>query len=114
MLIMILTATGCGTDVNNDKRVSISFPNTTSSWQRNGDNMKKALEEDGFTVDIKYADTAEQQSEDVKQFIESKTKCLVIGAIDSNALASVIIGYSDSPIPERKVKPEFIPVSYVK
>ena len=31
-----------------------------------------------------------------------------------DALASVIIGYSDSPLPERKVKPEFIPVSYVK
>lgn len=31
-----------------------------------------------------------------------------------DALASVIVGYSDSPLPERKVKPEFIPVSYVK
>ena len=31
-----------------------------------------------------------------------------------DALASVIIGYSDSELPERKVKPEFIPVSYVK
>ena len=30
------------------------------------------------------------------------------------ALASVIIGYTDVEIPERKVKPEFIPVSYVK
>lgn len=31
-----------------------------------------------------------------------------------DALASVIIGYTDSPLPERKVKPELIPVSYVK
>ena len=31
-----------------------------------------------------------------------------------DALASVIIGYSDTDYPERKVKPEFIPVSYVK
>ena len=31
-----------------------------------------------------------------------------------DALASVIIGYSDSELPERKVKPEFIPVSYVR
>lgn len=31
-----------------------------------------------------------------------------------DALASVIIGYSDSELPERKVKPELIPVSYVK
>ena len=30
------------------------------------------------------------------------------------ALASVIIGYTDAEIPERKVKPEFIPVSYVR
>lgn len=31
-----------------------------------------------------------------------------------DALASVVIGYTDNPLPERKVKPEFIPVSYVK
>ena len=31
-----------------------------------------------------------------------------------DALASVIIGYSDTDYPERKVKPEFIPVSYVR
>lgn len=31
-----------------------------------------------------------------------------------DALASVIIGYSDSALPERAVKPELIPVSYVR
>lgn len=31
-----------------------------------------------------------------------------------DALASVIIGYSDSDLPERSVKPELIPVSYVR
>ncbi len=31
-----------------------------------------------------------------------------------DALASVIVGYSDAPSQERKVRPEFIPVSYVK
>lgn len=31
-----------------------------------------------------------------------------------DALASVVIGYTDSPLPERKVKPELIPVSFVK
>ncbi|MBR1672735.1 MAG: nitroreductase family protein [Fretibacterium sp.] len=30
------------------------------------------------------------------------------------ALASVIIGYSDEPCPEREVKPDLIPVSYIK
>ena len=31
-----------------------------------------------------------------------------------DALASVIIGYSDTAYPERKVRPEFIPVSYIR
>ena len=31
-----------------------------------------------------------------------------------DALASVIVGYSDVEAPERRVKPELIPVSYVK
>lgn len=31
-----------------------------------------------------------------------------------DALASVIIGYTDVKVPDRKVKPELIPVSYVK
>lgn len=33
---------------------------------------------------------------------------------DYAALASVIVGYPVSALPERRVKPEFIPVSYVK
>ena len=31
-----------------------------------------------------------------------------------DALASVIIGYAEKEAPERTVKPEFIPVSFVK
>lgn len=31
-----------------------------------------------------------------------------------DALASVIVGYADAEYPERKVRPELIPVSYVK
>ena len=51
LLFTIITAifiSGCGDDSSSGKKVAIAFPNTTPSWQRNGDSMKKTLEEEGF------------------------------------------------------------------
>ena len=101
MLVVLLAIiiSGCGDKQAIEKTVAISFANSTSSWQRNGNIMKQALEEDGFKVDIQYADTVDQQIEHLKKFIEDNPKCIVIGAIDSKALAETLEPAKERNIP---------------
>ena len=90
---MIFTAalTGCGSqESSGNKNVAICFPNTTPSWQRNASALKENLEGDGFTVDIRSAATIEEQQQQIKEALQNKPKCMVIGAIDSAALVDVL------------------------
>ena len=91
LLIFAVALTGCGSSQNSGgKNVAICFPNTTPGWQRNAAALQKNLEEDGFTVDVKSsADIAEQQQQ-IKEALQNKPKCMVIGAIDSAALVEVL------------------------
>ena len=101
LIIMVasIIVGGCGDNKSDDKTVAISFANSTSSWQRNGAIMQKALEDDGFKVDIQYADNSQQQIDHIKELIESKPKCIVIGAIDSKALAEPLEAAKENNIP---------------
>ena len=62
LLLIAIAIAGCSDEASNDRVVAVSFPNTTSSWQRNGDSIKRFLEEDNFVVDIQFAGSASEQS----------------------------------------------------
>ena len=97
---------GCGEEEialiegNTEERViAVCFPNTTPSWQRNGDSLKKLLENENFTVNIQFSSTVDEQKKQVTNAIESEPKCIVIGAIDSDAFADVLEGAKEKQIP---------------
>ncbi len=91
MLMFAVALTGCGSSSDTDnKNVAICFPNTTPSWQRNSAALQGQLEEDGFTVDVKSSATIEEQQQQIKEALQNKPKCMVIGAIDSAALVDVL------------------------
>ena len=91
MLMFAVALTSCGSNNDTDnKNVAICFPNTTPSWQRNSAALKENLEEDGFTVDVKSSATIEEQQQQIKEALQNKPKCMVIGAIDSAALVDVL------------------------
>lgn len=91
--LMIFTAalTGCGTsDSGGKSTVAICFPNTTPSWQRNSSALQEQLTADGFNVEIQSAATVEEQQKQIKETLQHKPNCMVIGAIDSAALVDVL------------------------
>ena len=92
MLIFIFTLTGCGGTASNsfDRTVAICFPNTTPSWQRNSSALQSQLEESGFKVDVKSSATVEEQQQQIKEALQNKPNCMIIGAIDSAALVDVL------------------------
>ncbi|MBR1581010.1 MAG: sugar-binding protein [Selenomonadaceae bacterium] len=100
MLLMMLTLVGCGgADDDEKKVVAVSFPNTTGSWQRNGDSIKRFLEDDNFVVDLQFAGSPAEQSSQIANLIEEKPQCIVIGALDSAGLANVLKGAKENDIP---------------
>ncbi|MBR1397231.1 MAG: sugar-binding protein [Selenomonadaceae bacterium] len=90
MTASALLISGCDDSDSNNKKVAIAFPNTTPSWQRNGEAMMKTLQEEGFTVDLQFAGTSDEQINQVKEIIETQPNCLVIGAIDGAAFVDVL------------------------
>ena len=100
LAISSLLAAGCGQDNGEgNKKVAVAFANSSASWQRNGETIKKTLEQDGFAVDLRFADTATQQAEQLAEQINDAPGCIVIGAVDSTALTDVLKEAKEKNIP---------------
>ena len=99
LIIFCAAFSGCGENSSGQRTVAVCFPNTTPSWQRNGDSLKKLLEEENFSVNIQFAGDIEEQKNQVAEVIESKPNCIVIGAIDSAAFAEVLTKAKEFEIP---------------
>ena len=99
LLSIMLILTGCSGDDSDKRVVAVSFPNTTSSWQRNGDSIKRFLEEDNFVVDIKFSGSPAEQNAQIEELLETKPKCLVIGALDGEGLGSSLEKAKEYDIP---------------
>lgn len=100
LLVFAAALSGCGSSAETQKHtVAVCFPNTTPSWQRNGDSLQKLLEEDGFEVHIQFSATVEEQQAQVKDALNKHPNCIVIGAIDSAALVDVLDSAQKKKIP---------------
>jgi len=102
LIVICCTAlAGCGENSadSGKKNIAVCFPNTTPSWQRNGDSLKQLLEEENFSVNVQFAGDIEQQKTQVSEVIESQPDCIVIGAIDSAAFADVLNQAKEKNIP---------------
>lgn len=100
LAVAMLLIAGCGDSKSSgEKRVAISFANSSESWKRNGDLMKQQLEADGFIVDIEYADTDTQQNEQILKLIGNNPNCIVIGAINTNTMSETLEKVKEKKIP---------------
>ena len=83
------------------KKVAVAMPTQSSErWMHDGANMKSQLEELGYTVDLQYAeDDVQAQVSQIENMIAAGANCLVIAAIDSDALVNVEQQAKDAGIP---------------
>ena len=106
-LAMVATLfVGCGAaggsgSAGGGKKVGVAMPTQSSErWINDGANMKKQLEELGYTVDLQYAeDDVQAQVSQIENMIASGCNCLVIASIDSSALVNVEKQAKDAGIP---------------
>lgn len=73
-------------------KVGISMPNTlTERWIKDGENLKNGFEQKGYEVYLTYSDNkVDKQISDIESFIANDVNLLVITAVDSKSLTSVL------------------------
>jgi putative multiple sugar transport system substrate-binding protein len=81
--------------------IGVSMPTQTSErWIADGDNVKQQLEDEGYTVELQYAnDDIPTQSQQIDQMITEGADILVIAAIDGTALAGQLENAASNDIP---------------
>jgi putative multiple sugar transport system substrate-binding protein len=83
------------------KKIGVAMPTKDlQRWNQDGENMKKQLEEAGYTVDLQYAnnDIATQVSQ-IENMITNGCSALVIASIDGGSLGTVLKSAKSANIP---------------
>ncbi|MDR3072189.1 MAG: sugar-binding protein [Clostridiales Family XIII bacterium] len=83
-------------------KVGVSMPTTSlQRWNQDGDNIKKQLEEAGYTVDLQYAGDNEipLQIQQIEDMIADGCKILIVAAIDANQLSGPMTAAKEAGIP---------------
>ena len=81
--------------------IGVAMPTKSSErWIQDGDAVKAALEDAGYTVDLQYAeDDIPTQVSQVENMITKGAEALIIAAIDGTTLSEVLQNAADSEIP---------------
>ena len=97
--MFVFSLTGCA-KANNDKLIGVAMPTKSSQrWIQDGDNMKKQLEEQGYTVDLQYGeDSVDNQVAQIENMISKGAKVLVVASIDGEALTDVLKKAADAGV----------------
>src|SRR5438067_1246652 len=81
--------------------VGVTMPTKSSErWIHDGDNIKKTLEQQGYKVDLQYAENdIPTQANQIENQITKGAKLLIIASIDGTAISTQLQHAADSKIP---------------
>lgn len=81
--------------------VGVTMPTRSSErWIHDGDNIRKALEELGYEVDLQYAENdIPTQANQIENQITKGARVLIVASIDGTALTSQLQQAADNDIP---------------
>lgn len=102
MLALAACSGGAGGDGGGDGGlIGVAMPTKSSErWIQDGDAVKEQLEEQGFSVDLQYAeDDIPTQVSQVENMITKGAEALIIAAIDGTTLSEVLQTAADADIP---------------
>jgi putative multiple sugar transport system substrate-binding protein len=81
--------------------IGVAMPTKSSErWIQDGDAVKAALEEQGYTVDLQYAeDDIPTQVSQIENMITKGAEALIVASIDGTTLTEVLQNAADAEIP---------------
>ena len=88
LLMFGVALSGCGSTSSTQKakEVAICFPNTSPGWERNGAAMQRALEAEGFSVDMYYTKVDSEQLQQFKEAVSKRVACIVICTLGNDTM----------------------------
>jgi len=91
VLSMLFTLAACGLGKGKNY-IGISMPTKSSErWIKDGETMKKILDEKGYTTDLQFAeDDIPTQKSQIENMITKGAKVLIIAAIDGSTLSETL------------------------
>lgn len=95
-------ASSASTGGDTTAKIGVSMPTKSlQRWNQDGSNMKAALEQAGFAVDLQYAGDNDipTQVAQIENMITSKCDVLVIAAVDGSSLTGVLDTAKQNNIP---------------
>lgn len=100
-LLVLVLSMGLIAGAVAEGRVGVAMPTQSlQRWNQDGENMKKQLEEAGFTVDLQYANNeVSTQVSQIENMIMAGAEVLVVASIDGSALDTVLQSAKDNNIP---------------
>lgn len=86
---------------SNKRKVGISMPTKSlERWSKDGSFLKKQFEDEGYDVEVTYADNdSDQQVEDIEKMIDGGVDVLIIAAIDGETLTTPLTDAKGQNIP---------------
>jgi putative multiple sugar transport system substrate-binding protein len=81
--------------------IGVAMPTKSSErWIADGDAVKKALEDQGYKVDLQYAeDDIPTQVSQIENMITKGAEALIIASIDGTTLTNILSDAADAEIP---------------
>ncbi|WP_418001296.1 multiple monosaccharide ABC transporter substrate-binding protein [Microbacterium psychrotolerans] len=94
-------ATGDGSGSGDGGLIGVAMPTKSSErWIQDGDAVKAALEEEGYSVDLQYAeDDIPTQVSQIENMITKGAEALIVASIDGTTLSEVLQTAADADIP---------------
>ncbi|QTX06278.1 multiple monosaccharide ABC transporter substrate-binding protein [Agromyces archimandritae] len=101
MLALAACAGGSGGGEGDGGLIGVAMPTKSSErWIQDGKAVKEQLEEQGFKVDLQYAeDDIPTQVSQIENMITKGAEALIIASIDGTTLSEVLQQAADSDIP---------------
>ncbi len=101
----MMALTGCGGQGDNrtggkqERTVVTLFPESSEIWHRGGRTMQESLEKAGFSSDLRFSRTAEEQREQLRQAVGKKPLAIIVGAVDGDELKDELAEAAKQEIP---------------
>ena len=91
-VMMLMLSIGCGGGGKKETKIGVAMPTQVRQrWNQDGANIEKNLIEQGYQVDLQFADndTGTQISQ-INKMIKDGCKVIIIASVDANSLSEVL------------------------
>ncbi len=98
-VLSTLLLSGCGQEASSNKKIDILFPSNNVRFENSGKNLKEQLEKEGYTVNLQFASSADEQGQQIESAVGNGSNCIVVAGVDSKTVGNSLAKAKEKKIP---------------